>query len=243
MVEVERRPNPPGWVPPKAPYNPYDPTDVRPPGGYPSEFATPGKKVNWQSVPQNASEYKKVRETMKKLNYTPRPRSELYPGQYKVLRRINTYYNFNRGIKYAAYGLCFFGLTVSLFSRWNDGGYEHVFSDFYRAGLRFRQQMFGYLSEEQLKDLEAPRKISEGSKAARGAKPTNLDNSLAVESEYVMQRPTTGHFLQAQTTLQAAEEQKMREMDGNAIEAQIRQLEQLVYQEAPSEKKARWKFW
>ena len=29
--EFTRRPNPKGWTPPKAPYNPYDPNDTRPP--------------------------------------------------------------------------------------------------------------------------------------------------------------------------------------------------------------------
>ena len=41
--EFTRRPNPKGWTPPKAPYNPYDPNDTRPPGGYPSEFKLPAK--------------------------------------------------------------------------------------------------------------------------------------------------------------------------------------------------------
>lgn len=100
-MDPERRPNPPGWVPPKAPYNPYDPTDLRPPEGYPSEFQSPGKQRGWSRIPKDPSTYKQVKDTLKKLHYVPRPLSELYPGQYKVLRRTGPS-KFQRGVKYSS---------------------------------------------------------------------------------------------------------------------------------------------
>lgn len=96
----ERRPNPPGWVPPRAPYNPYDPTDVRPSEGYPSEFQAPGKKRNWSMIPTEPTNYRVVKDSLKRMQYTPRPHSELYPGQYKVLRRVGPT-KFQTGVKLA----------------------------------------------------------------------------------------------------------------------------------------------
>lgn len=101
---ADRRPNPPGWVPPKAPYNPYDPTDIRPPEGYPSEFDTPGKPRSWTLRPKEPENYRVVKDQLKRLQYTPRPLSDLYPGQYKVLRRTGTG-AFNAGIRITSFFL------------------------------------------------------------------------------------------------------------------------------------------
>lgn len=94
----ERRPNPEGWVPPRAPYNPYDSTDTRPPQGYPSEFNTPGKQRSWTVRPKEPENYRIVKDQLKRLQYTPRPLSDIYPGQYKVLRRSDTG-AFTKGIR------------------------------------------------------------------------------------------------------------------------------------------------
>ena len=139
--EFTRRPNPKGWTPPKAPYNPYDPNDTRPPGGYPSEFKLPGQEPSgFSSLPKSPTQYQKVNETMERLNYTARPQSDLYPGQYKVLRRVDTNKRLDIGNRY--FGTFIIGSVIVygvFFHRWNDGR-ENVFSDFYRAQLKLKEK-------------------------------------------------------------------------------------------------------
>ena len=151
--EISRRPNPKGWTPPKAPYNPYDPTDVRPPQGYPSEFKAPGTQPEgFSSIPKSPTQYKKVNETMRRLNYTPRPPSELYPGQYKVLRRVDTNQRLNTGSRW--FGTFIGGSIIfyfAFFFRWNEGR-ENVMSDFYRARLKLKEKI-STLTDEEYDDL------------------------------------------------------------------------------------------
>lgn len=211
--DLQRRPNPKGWTPPKAPYNPYDPTDLRPPEGYPSEFKIPGNQaLGFSSIPKNPSQYKKVNETMKRLNYTPRPASELYHGQYKVLRKVDTNQRLNTGTRW--FGTFLGGSLVfyfAFFHRWNDGK-ENVMSDFYRARLAFQEKFFG-LSDEEYEDLYHPKGSGIVVKNVRDADyiPENLRRTR--EGEYALNRPSQRHVLEAQRIQQEQEEKMLRELD------------------------------
>lgn len=210
---MSRRPNPPGWVPPKAPYNPYDPQDVRPPEGYPSEFNPPGEQPQGFSlIPKNPTQYRKVNETMKRLNYTPRPASELYPGQYKVLRKVDTNQRLNTGTRY--FGTFLGGLIIvyfAFFHRWNDGR-ENVMSDFYRARLRVKEKWFG-LNDEEYNDLHHPKSANIAVKNVRDADYIPEDIRRTQEGEYALNRPSERHVLEANRIKQAQEEQLLREME------------------------------
>ncbi|CAN3499736.1 hypothetical protein DICA1_B04302 [Diutina catenulata] len=210
---MSRRPNPPGWVPPKAPYNPYDPQDVRPPEGYPSEFNPPGEQPQgFSSIPKNPTQYRKVNETMKRLNYTPRPASELYPGQYKVLRKVDTNQRLNTATRY--FGTFLGGSIIvyfAFFHRWNDGR-ENVMSDFYRARLRVKEKWFG-LNDEEYNDLHHPKSANIAVKNVRDADYIPEDIRRTSEGEYALNRPSERHVLEANRIKQAQEEQLLREME------------------------------
>lgn len=205
----DRRPNPPGWVPPKAPYNPYDPTDVRPPEGYPSEFKSPGKERSWSVIPKEPSNYRQVKDTLKRMQYTPRPFSELYPGQYKVLMRTGNN-TFQKGARYASFilgtSLVVFGV---FFYRWNDG-YDHVFSGPYKWQLQMREKLFGNLSEQQKEDLEGRQRGF-----TRTAKPQDEGRYMPPrqEDERTMQRPMRSHVVEAERIRQEREEAILRAVD------------------------------
>lgn len=199
---MERRPNPPGWVPPKAPYNPYDPYDQRPPEGYPSEFKTPGRPRRWSQIPKEAQHHQEMKETLKKLNYTPRPASDLYFGQYKVLKRKGTT-SFNDGVRLVGKTMMW-GIIIGsvFFYRWNDG-YDNVFSEPYRLQLRIRQKLFGNLSPQQIDDMEGKqrgmiKKIPP--RAQTRAPSTELDSQTALE------RPQRSHLIEAERRMQEQQE-------------------------------------
>ncbi|ODV98371.1 hypothetical protein PACTADRAFT_48149 [Pachysolen tannophilus NRRL Y-2460] len=195
--DLDRRANPPNWVQPKAPYNPYDITDVRPPGGYPSEFKAPGRESTFTEIPKDATEYSKLRHTMKNLQYTPRPPSELYPGKYKVLRRINPNARFNSGMKLASrvliVGISIYGI---MFYRWNDG-FDNVFSECYRFQLRVKQYLTGNLTDQQIDDLVNPRSkpFFERKYSSVSDAPIDVEN---YESEYALQKPTAKQMMEAE---------------------------------------------
>jgi len=227
---MERRPNPPGWVPPKAPYNPYDPTDLRPAEGYPSEFKTPGKPRNWTQIPREATQHREMQETLRRLNYTPRPASELYPGQFKVLKR-------RKGSSYSD-GVRFFGKVTTFvvligavfFVRWNDG-YDNVFSGPYRLQLRIRQKLFGNLSPQQIDDLEGKqrgmiKKLPTPGQTKQAS--AELDASTALE------RPQRSHVIEAERRMQERQEALLRA---------VQIAEEKVAQKNSSEKKSTWKWW
>lgn len=240
--DVERKPNPKGWVPPKAPYNPYDPSDLRPPEGYPSEFKPPGQ-LPWgfSSIPRSPTQYQKVNETMKKLNYTPRPASELYPGQYKVLRKVDTNSRLNAGSRY--FGTLIMGaLTLYLlfFYRWNDGN-ENVTSSFYRAQLRVREHLFG-LSEIEYDDLYHPKA---GARTVRSVRDTDYvpePMRRTVETEYALNRPSERHVLEAHRIQQEREEKMLRDLDMHKQFAAELVRDGLVPEPAPHDKRKKW-FW
>lgn len=206
---ADRRANPPGWTPPKAPYNPYDPTDLRPPAGYPSEHNTPGKERSWTLRPQEPDNYRVVKDQLKRLQYTPRPLSDLYPGQYKVLRRVDPG-AFNTGIRYTSFvlgtSLVVFGV---FFYRWNDG-YENVFSGPYRWQLKVRQKLLGNLTDQQEEDLVSKHR----GMTRRSA--TNDDAAFIEptrEDTHSMQRPQRMHYIEAERIKQEREEAILRAVD------------------------------
>lgn len=206
----DRRPNPPGWTPPKAPYNPYDPTDLRPPEGYPSEFKVPGKDRSWSISPKEPSNYRVVKDTFKRMQYTPRPLSELYPGQYKVLKRTGSN-PFAKGVRYSSIIL---GTAVVVFGvffyRWNDG-YDHALSGTYRWQLQMRDSLLGNLSERQKEDLEGKQRgfnrIAKQQDESRVLSPRPEDDNLA------MQRPMRNHIIEAERIRQEREEAILRAVD------------------------------
>lgn len=233
-IPFERRPNPKGWTPPKAPYNPYDPTDVRPAEGYPSEFKTPGSQPQgFSSIPKNPTQYKKVNETMKRLNYTPRPLSELYPGQYKVLRKVDTNQRLNTGSRWFG---SFLGGTIvvyfAFFHRWNDGK-ENVMSDFYRARLRVKEQLMG-LNDEEYDDLYHPKGSGMVVKNVRDTDYIPEDIRRTKEGKFALNRPSQRHVLEAERIQQEQEEQMLRELDEHKKFAQSFLAEE---QPAPARKK------
>lgn len=213
-MDFERRPNPKGWTPPKAPYNPYDPTDLRPPEGYPSEFKIPGNQPSgFSSVPRNPTQYKKVNETMKRLNYTPRPASELYPGQYKVLRRVDTNQRLNTGTRW--FGMFVVGTIIvygSFFIRWNDGS-ENVMSSFYRARLKLEEKMGKKLSDQDYEDLYYPKESKVIIKPVKDSEYIPDELRRTTESAFALNTPSERHVLEATRRLQDQEEAMLRELD------------------------------
>ncbi|KAH3672697.1 hypothetical protein WICMUC_004103 [Wickerhamomyces mucosus] len=210
---LNRRPNPPGWVPPKSGsiYNPYDPTDKRPPQGYPSEFSTPGKMLPSNSIPLSASQYQNMKETMKRFQYSPEPMSELYPGQYKQLRRVYNYSKFYRGVELTSKLSIGAIIVYSLFiHRWNDG-YENVFSNFYRAKLRLKYILLGNLSDQETEDL-ANTKFEKNSKLLN-VQPDSFDIKDHENIEFALERPQRKHMISAQRIMQEREERLMRALD------------------------------
>lgn len=236
--DFDRRPNPKGWTPPKAPYNPYDPTDSRPPQGYPSEFQIPGKQPEgFSSIPKQPTQYKKVNETMKRLNYTPRPASELYPGQYKVLRKVDTNQRLNTGSRW--FGSFLGGSIViyfAFFQRWNDGR-ENVMSDFYRARLRVQERIFG-LNDEEFDDLYHPKDANMVIKNVRDTDYIPESLRKTAETEYALNRPSERHVLEAQRVQQEQEETMLREMDMHKQYA-MELIKDGDYQPQP-EKRKKW---
>lgn len=208
--ELHRRPNPKGWTPPRAPYNPYDPTDVRPPEGYPSEFKIPGNAPSgFSSIPNNPSQYKKVNETMRRLNYTPRPPSDIYPGQFKVLRKVDTNQRLNTGSKW--FGTFITGSIVvygMFFYRWNDG-YENVTSDFYRARLSWKEKIIG-LTDQEYTDLYHPKGSNFVIKNVKDTQYIPEDIRKTKEGDFALNRPAERHVLEAQRIQQQQEEDMLR---------------------------------
>ncbi|WPK27263.1 hypothetical protein PUMCH_004641 [Australozyma saopauloensis] len=209
--DLQRRPNPSGWTPPKAPYNPYDPADARPPEGYPSEFKVPGAApLGISSIPRDPTQYKKVNETMKRLNYTPRPKLAKYPGQYMVLRKVDTNQRLNTGTR-------MFGALISVsiigyftfFYRWQDGS-ETVMSEFYRQRLQWQERFFG-LTDQEYQDLYHPKGAQTTLKSVRDVDFVHQDATK--ENQFVLARPSERHVLEAQRLQQEEEERTLRALD------------------------------
>lgn len=237
LDDFNRRPNPKGWVPPKAPYNPYDPTDARPAEGYPSEYKVPGDApLGFSSLPKNPTQYKKINETMKRLNYTPRPKSSLYPGQYMVLRKIDTNQRLNTGTRW--FGTFLTGSILvyfSFFYRWNDGR-ENVMSEFYRMRLRVKEKYFG-LSDLEYEDLHHPKDPNIAIRNVRDTDYIPEDIRRTKEGEFALNRPSERHMLEALRLQQEQEERLLRELDMHREYAK-----EFVREGEPEKKKRFWLF-
>ncbi|KAG7878249.1 hypothetical protein KL905_003909 [Ogataea polymorpha] len=239
MDDFERRPNPPGWVPPKAPYNPYDPSDLRPAKGYPSEFSAPGKlKENSGTLAQDVGDFSKLRIDMKRLEYFPRPASELYPGRYKVLRRVNYTNKFERGARLTGISLMV-GFTVLgvFFFRWND--YDHVLAPFRRMQLRAKEWIMGELNDQDYRDLyyyDQARTIPQKPLPSIVYEKNQENDLVHVQdgNEFVKDRFGVKHVVQAEKVRQNREETLMRALDTAQSELEKRQ--------EAAEKKKWWKW-
>ncbi|GME72741.1 unnamed protein product [Ambrosiozyma monospora] len=251
--DYERRPNPKGWVQPKAPYNPFDPSDQRPAEGYPSEFNAPSKlKQNTGFVAQDTTDFEKIRVDMKKLKYHPRPPSELYPGRYKVLRKVNVQTPFKRGANITAkgtmWGVVIFGV---FFYKWND--HENIFAPFRRFQLKAKELLFGELNIDDFndlynykKDLPIPQKPLPSIMYEK-----NVEEHLVGEDtkndEFIKDRFGNKHVVQAEHVKQKEEEGMLRAMDIAERELQIKKLkEELSYTtqiDSSKESKPFWKVW
>ncbi|CAK9436870.1 uncharacterized protein LODBEIA_P13920 [Lodderomyces beijingensis] len=204
-----RRPNPKGWTPPKAPYNPYDPTDVRPASGYPSEFQLPGQQPSgFSSLPRQPTQYQKVNETMERLNYTARPRSDLYPGQYKMLRRVDTNKKLHLGSRW--FGTLITGSAVlyfTFFYRWNEGR-DNVFTDLYRSQLWVKERLVG-LTKQEFDDLHHPQASYAAIKGVKDSMYIPEDMRRTQEGAYALNRPGERHILEAERIQQEMEEEQL----------------------------------
>lgn len=234
--DFSRRPNPKGWVPPKAPYNPYDPTDTRPPEGYPSEFKLPGEAPEgFSSIPKNPTQYKKINETMKRLNYTPRPQSSLYPGQYMVLRKVDTNQRLNTGTRwFGTFLTSSIVIYFTFFYRWNDGR-ENITSEFYRYRLQLKEKISG-LTEQEYDDLYHPKSANVVVKNVRDAEYIPEDIRRTKEGEFALNRPSERHVLEAHRLQQEQEEKMLRDLDMHRQYAA-----ELAEEMSPEKKKKR--FW
>lgn len=214
---LQRKANPPGWTPPAegSNYNPFDPHEKRPPQGYPSEFKTPGRESNWSTIPKDATQYQHMKTTMARLQYTPRPHSELYPGQFKTLRRVNNYTKFDKGVqltgRWLVVGLVGYGIFVH---RWNDG-YENIFSDLYRSQLRFKYWLFGTLNDQEMSDLNSEPIFRRDIRVGAGE---GIISDVALENGIALERPERRHYIEAERIMQQREEEALRAKDEKAKE-------------------------
>lgn len=266
LEDLPRRPNPPNWTPPASGsrYNPYDPHDLRPPQGYPSEFNTPGKLSSITSQPGSASSYQHMKKSMKVFGYDdPRPYSSLYPGQRKILKRVYNYDKFYYGVKWTG-TLAMGGIVIySLFiHRWNDG-YENVFSDTYRLKLRLKYLLTGGsgLTEEEKQDLSSVKSKPEKHKVVFNNNSTEpgINSKFKVEdveqNDLVLERPQAKHYIEAQRILAKREEKLLRSLDlaeveavseGAVPEAVLRDVERGMLHgstDSKAGKKVWWSFW
>lgn len=249
LSNLERRPNPPGWVQPKAPYNPYDPTDLRPAEGYPSEFNAPSAmKKNTGKIARDLTDYQKIKIDMKKLQYYPRPPSELYPGRYKVLRRVNHKSGFNRGAdltaKISIYSIVIFGV---FFYKWND--HDNIFAPFRRVQLRVKELVLGDLSPEDYNDLHnykvdlpIPQKPLPSIMYEK-----NAENSLVGENarndEFVKDRFGNKHVVYAEHIKQKEDENMIKALDIAQRQIELNKLNGVTEDSGDRSKKPFWKVW
>lgn len=244
--DLERRPNPPGWVQPKAPYNPYDPTDLRPAEGYPSEFNSPSAlKKNTGKIARDLTDYQKIKIDMKKLQYYPRPPSELYPGRYKVLRRVNHKSSFNKGAdltaKVSIYSVIIFGV---FFYKWND--HDNIFSPFRRIQLRIKEFILGDLSVEDYNDLylyndnlPIPQKPLPSIMYEKNAE-NNLVGESATNNEFIKDRFGNKHVVYAEHIKQKEDENMIKAMEIAQRQLEINKMNNELNSDS---KKPFWKIW
>lgn len=249
VPDFERRPNPPGWVQPKAPYNPYDPTDLRPAEGYPSEYNAPtAVKKNTGHLARDLTDYQKIKIDMKKLQYYPRPPSELYPGRYKVLRRVNYKSGFTRGAdltaKVSIYSVLIFGV---FFYRWND--HDNIFSPFRRAQLRVKELILGDLSVDDYndlynykEDLPIPQKPLPSRMYEKNAE-NNLVGESATNNEFIKDRFGNKHVVYAEHIKQKEDENMVKALEIAQRQLELKQMGGSGDAGGQQQKKPFWKVW
>lgn len=246
--DFDRRPNPPSWVQPKAPYNPYDPTDLRPASGYPSEFNAPDAlKRNSGKVARNVDDYQRMKVDMKTLQYYPRPPSEKYPGRYKVLRRVDATNGFKRGANLTAtvsiYGFVLFAV---FFYKWND--HENVFAPLRRGQLWVKERILGKLDDDDFNDLynykldtPIPQRPLPSMMYDK-----NVENKIVgegtVNNDHIVDRFGTKHVVYAEHIQQRDEEEKMKGLEKMLSDRQL-ELEGMRTGLNDSSSKSKWKFW
>ncbi|KAK9238710.1 hypothetical protein V1525DRAFT_374302 [Lipomyces kononenkoae] len=211
--EYERRPNPPGWRPPRAPYNPYDPEDLRPAEGYASEYNRPISK-DWRVKAGENQNYRQFVNLMRMQAFPgSAPRSDLYAGRLKVLRKIRgSGEAFANGLQYASFILC--GSIIvygTFFYRWNDG-YDNIFSGPYRLQLRVKKYLLGRLTEREEMDLHPRARI----KLERVIDPAQGDPDLP-DTQWALERPRRIHTLEAERAIQDLEERNLRSIDALGV--------------------------
>ncbi|KAK9451162.1 uncharacterized protein V1518DRAFT_437028 [Limtongia smithiae] len=206
--DPERRPNPPGWRPPRAPYNPYDPADNRPPEGYPSEYNVPISR-HWRVRAGENPNYRQFVNRMRMEAFPgSAPPSELYYGRTKVLRRaLEKGAGFTDGAQYASMFLCSAVIIYgTFFYRWNDG-YNNVFSGPYRFQLRLKKMVTGHLSPQEEQDLVQRRSRPQSD---RVIDPSTVSTTDFEGSEWALERPRRSHLLEAERARQDLEELALR---------------------------------
>lgn len=251
IPDLERRPNPPGWVQPKAPYNPYDPTDLRPAEGYPSEYNAPSSmKRNTGDIARDLTDYQKIKIDMKKLQYYPRPPSELYPGRYKVLRRVNYKSGFAKGAditaKISIYSVIIFGV---FFYKWND--HDNAFAPFRRFQLRIKELILGDLSVDDYndlynykEDLPIPQKPLPSRMYEKNAE-NNLVGESATNNEFIKDRFGNKHVVFAEHIKQKEDENMVKALEIAQRQIELKQLNGDNNGSSNDSNKGKpfWKFW
>ncbi|KAK9458475.1 uncharacterized protein V1516DRAFT_142302 [Lipomyces oligophaga] len=195
-------PNPPGWRPPKAPYDPTDPNELRPPQGYPSEYNAPIPKA-WRVRATENPNYRAFVNRMRMEAYPgSAPKSDFYFGRTKVLRKVSRHADFLEGSHYTSMILCFAVVIYgTFFHRWNDG-YSNAFSTPYRLQLRIKKAIFGSLSAQDEDDLNHARVRGQQQRVIDPETPSPAD----LESELALERPRRSHYLEAERAKQDLEE-------------------------------------
>lgn len=107
-------------------------------------------------------------------------------------------------------GVVVYGVFVH---RWNDG-YENVFSDLYRAHLRFKWWLLGSLNDQEVHDLSPS--FRSGVRFGEGLPSLNEKEGQAhkaIDPSLAMERPEKKHVIEAQRILQEREERMLRALD------------------------------
>lgn len=166
----------------------------------------------------------------------PRPQSSLYPGQYMVLRKVDTNQRLNTGTRW--FGTFLTGSIIfyfTFFYRWNDGR-ENVMSEFYRYRLLLKEKLVG-LTDQEFDDLYHPKSANIVLKNVRDTDYIPEDIRRTKEGEFALNRPSERHVLEAQRLQQQREEEMLRELDTH------RQYAKSLMSEMEGEKKKKkWYF-
>ena len=142
---------------------------------------------------------------MERLNYTARPQSDLYPGQYKVLRRVDTNKRLDIGNRY--FGTFIIG-SVIVYGVFSIVGMmvEKMFSVILSSSIKIKRKLMGGLNEQEYDDLYHPRDSGIVVRNVRDAQYIPEDIRKTSETNYNLNRPSERHVLEAQRIQQEQEE-------------------------------------